>query len=556
MSNTSREARRVSSDVPSSPAQLTCAASTQKSNRGESEGLLPQASFSHLSNSRSASPNLAMAATSMAAAQAAARFMPDMVDPQLLADDSRQLLADTSHRQVSEERTLDQDFNDANGGMSDNFFGQPHDQHGQWILDNNLYPDPNVANSIQSTSPTASSYARIAMNGPLTTEFSTEYGNGARPNKPKVRGKFDNSRRQEVQEVRKIGACIRCRMLKKTCSLGTPCRQCKAIEAARLWKTPCIRTRLDTILDMYALGLHSILARHDSNSQKSQVKFRNAPFNIDASHYPQTAMYATFKAIQGQRTQVDGNIDPGLSGDFTTATVRMLDDDNDDLPLKLEEYAKRMLATFIDKETSRVAKVTLNTALQLSVSNTTEASGLLTRALDLWASVHILVDGGGWNFSERTDLDIQPAGHGPLIDPTLHEKTYALLVLQLEAAAEKKAAQLSKIVINDMERDLLLAKSARSFPHFLVGVILLHCIEKSTWLFQCWEQDEFRARWPLDKKPSHFTSQGDKVADFLQMVLKHRSILPKIYQKSDGTIGTDVSQEMSQYFDDCQLSCK
>jgi hypothetical protein len=114
----------------------------------------------------------------------------------------------------------------------------------------------------------------------------------------------------------------------------------------------------------------------------------------------------------------------------------------------------------------------------------------------------------------------------------------------------------SKAVITDMERDLLLAKSARSFSHFIVGVILMICIEKSTWLFQSWEQDEFKSRWPLDKKPSHFTSQGDKVADFLQMLLKHRNILPKIYQKADGTIGTDVSQEFGRYFDDCQMNCK
>lgn len=34
----------------------------------------------------------------------------------------------------------------------------------------------------------------------------------------KVRGKFTDSRRQEVQNIRKKGACIRCRMLRKTVS--------------------------------------------------------------------------------------------------------------------------------------------------------------------------------------------------------------------------------------------------------------------------------------------------------------------------------------------------
>jgi hypothetical protein len=32
----------------------------------------------------------------------------------------------------------------------------------------------------------------------------------------KIRGKFSDTRRKEVQEVRKKGACIRCRMLRKT----------------------------------------------------------------------------------------------------------------------------------------------------------------------------------------------------------------------------------------------------------------------------------------------------------------------------------------------------
>ena len=36
------------------------------------------------------------------------------------------------------------------------------------------------------------------------------------PKVQKIRGKFSDARRKEVQEVRKRGACIRCRMLRKT----------------------------------------------------------------------------------------------------------------------------------------------------------------------------------------------------------------------------------------------------------------------------------------------------------------------------------------------------
>lgn len=54
--------------------------------------------------------------------------------------------------------------------------------------------------------------------------------------KNKVRGRFEDTRRKEVQEIRKRGACMRCRMLKKPCSEGTPCKTCQGVESARLWK--------------------------------------------------------------------------------------------------------------------------------------------------------------------------------------------------------------------------------------------------------------------------------------------------------------------------------
>lgn len=61
--------------------------------------------------------------------------------------------------------------------------------------------------------------------------------------KRKARRNFDEDRRNEVREIRKIGACERCRILKKPCSLGTPCRTCAAVGDPRIWKEQCIRTK-------------------------------------------------------------------------------------------------------------------------------------------------------------------------------------------------------------------------------------------------------------------------------------------------------------------------
>lgn len=69
-------------------------------------------------------------------------------------------------------------------------------------------PSPNAAS--------ATYHRPIAINpNGQQAHFTTDFSMNPKPAKPKVRGRFSDSRRKEVQEVRKRGACIRCRMLKK-----------------------------------------------------------------------------------------------------------------------------------------------------------------------------------------------------------------------------------------------------------------------------------------------------------------------------------------------------
>ena len=55
-------------------------------------------------------------------------------------------------------------------------------------------------------------------------ETSKSDGDNLKAYKGKARGKFTDTRRREVQEIRKQGACIRCRMLKKPVSIREPLR--------------------------------------------------------------------------------------------------------------------------------------------------------------------------------------------------------------------------------------------------------------------------------------------------------------------------------------------
>lgn len=71
---------------------------------------------------------------------------------------------------------------------------------------------------------------------PQAPKFDTEKRVGRR------KGPLRPEQRKQACEIRKLGACIRCKFLKKTCDTGEPCEGCQPSHA-RLWQVPC--TRID-----------------------------------------------------------------------------------------------------------------------------------------------------------------------------------------------------------------------------------------------------------------------------------------------------------------------
>ena len=76
-----------------------------------------------------------------------------------------------------------------------------------------------------------------------------------------------------------------------------------------------------------------------------------------------------------------------------------------------------------------------------------------------------------------------------VIDDETNRDTYKLLCSQLRAAAEKRAAQISKTLLNELERRLLQRAQSGCFETYLVAICLLNCVERSSWLFQSWDSD-------------------------------------------------------------------
>jgi hypothetical protein len=137
---------------------------------------------------------------------------------------------------------------------------------------------------------------------------------------------------------------------------------------------------------------------------------------------------------------------------------------------------------------------------------------LLGKVLQLWISTHLLVDEEmRWTVRSTPELPAPSAITQPDPLSALEEtsnsaderkknyvyfneeenkESYALICSQLRAGTEKSAEKISKSVMIDLERRLLQRQQSDWFDTFLVALILLNCVERTSWLFLAWEGDD------------------------------------------------------------------
>ncbi|KAJ9130361.1 Zn 2cys6 transcription factor protein [Pleurostoma richardsiae] len=384
--------------------------------------------------------------------------------------------------------------------------------------------------------------------------FRMDTQNGAKARHSRAR--FDADRRKEVQEVRKIGACIRCRILRKNCSKGHPCETCRKVLSPRIWRSGCVRTKFTEQLDLYSAGVQIVLAQNRINSLRIALAVSNRGLTVEASLFPETGMFVNVEVFQS-----DGPKDPSLNPEASVPDtsfadkwppnqVIMLDNDKEDVPAKLEMYMREMLHELVHREKSHFMRVTLETAIKLAQESNDQ---LLKKALELWGLVEILDRERQWTIMVKpTTPDAQPGW----INAETDQETFTTICLQFTAAAERKAAATSKSLLTGMQRILQDSKTKIDFSMFFTTMILLNCVEKTTWSFKAWEQEGLQAMWPLEKEPANFTHQGYVIADLLRMLLAIRKALPRTrVREADGMLVTDEHDPIvKSYFEDLHLT--
>lgn len=430
--------------------------------------------------------------------------------------------------------------------------------------DRDALPQTYSSNPETSTTPSFNPSQRLQAS--YQNDFSVTPG----ATRPKPRGRFSDSRRQEVREIRKQGACIRCRMLKKPCSGGTPCNTCKSVVSSRLWKQPCIRKRLGEEFDLYNAGVHNTIAYHEANRIKSTTKALSSRHHLKVTH-------AQASFLPPAELQVRRRVTLEASSE-NDKTVIYSPDLSVDAATEIESYIKQTRSTFIEHEPSQFMRGTLKVAEALLAE---KHDALLDRAVELWTATQTLVGHSReWritldttNSETQTQEDTHEQGHLQtlLITPTARPTSYNIIVAHLRSTTEKICAANAKILVNDLERRLLLRAqtSASNFETFLTSVILLNCVEKMCWLFHGWaqssstsigqpyktsadrsydenssanaapgtsQQSHDHGPWHLDRSPASFVARCESIADILAMLLRVRGVPPGTRVDAEGIL--------------------
>ena len=276
---------------------------------------------------------------------------------------------------------------------------------------------------------------------------------------------------------------------------------------------------------------------------------------VEACHFSECAPRLQLQVLQRDPDRdAEGKlVDATIVDDRPSAyPIVMLDNDNQDVPTRVETYMREILPDMIKREPSHFMQVTLQTAVDVAGKTNDE---LLKKSLELWGLVEILDRERQWAISAKTWADDSPAKS---IKEDTDGELFNTICLQLAAATERKAAATSKALLTGMQRVLQDSKVKIDFNMYFAVLILLNCVEKSSWAFKAWEQENLRHLWPLEKEPVSFAQQGYVIANLLHMLLGIRKALPRTARReADGKLTTEEEDaEIREYFEAINLDCE
>ncbi|RMZ91777.1 hypothetical protein DV736_g972, partial [Chaetothyriales sp. CBS 134916] len=370
---------------------------------------------------------------------------------------------------------------------------------------------------------------------PKEAHFVAEQGTSFKSAKPKVRGKFGPVRRQEVREMRQRGACLRCRMLKKTCSNGSPCQACAAIETPRIWKTPCIRTKLVNEFSLYMVGLYNTTAFRELAKLKLQTVSQESTglvefYHLDGSPAGLSFRETRLRLMEGYHEMQDTG-DGTASENGSMLECSIINSDTEWIGRAMGSYMHKYQDTqTLGANEDRCLKASLRTLAAVAEQKN---DGLLSRILLLWTSTLLLVDRGTRRWQavvnppvlEGSRMDTGEQTQAPAL-PKVSAFSNRLMNDQLRAGVEMQARTLNKAILAELERRLVQKQREGQFETFIALMVLLNCFERMCWAFKAQEAGQPPDKWPFPQRNADdFAREGERFADIIEVLADMRGLI-------------------------------
>ncbi|KIW18789.1 hypothetical protein PV08_03078 [Exophiala spinifera] len=342
------------------------------------------------------------------------------------------------------------------------------------------------------------------------------------------RSKFAPDAKLQVAMVRKIGACSRCRALRKPCEPVDPtnprgvCKLCTNMKNPRTWKNVCIRPRLWEILEAYFARPHV----HAVNREQTGITWLKFGGLVRVAHFEGKNVELGARYRRSQLSS-DGDLSELSIAQQDGAVVINVEPKDD----RVERYLKAIGEDVIAREKCPVIKATLQVAHsiqreQLANPSTDKEDGLLSDIIELWTATSLMVDP-----DLKADFTIVSGRSEPLheVSESQNGSTYAAMVNQFHAVLENRTSLLCKPTMRRFEECCGHPKKPKTFQVFLTAFIMLNCAERMCWLFRRWESGvSVSAPWSLVRTASSYADQGAFFLESVSVLLSPQALKPDL----------------------------
>lgn len=406
----------------------------------------------------------------------------------------------------------------------------------------------------------------------------------------KPRGRFDDVRRKEVSNIRKQGACIRCRMLKKPCSGETPCKTCAGVESARIWMGKCLRTKLCDEMTMWTTKAFHIRA-------KAKVTATTAGFQ-DTGVKDYLKFSCLESAVQVKLPvkkfeAISSDLDRSSNPNNRAACVWVLSQED----VAVDELCThaRQTESLIEAQSPLMEDILRRTQELVTAASSGRVTGCSTDAMpedhkrstpghqsdlpknvmNLWTLTEILTLEDDLKLCTYEVPDGNPSEDSAALSAEWSSGTPScdLVHAQLLAAIEGRCSKLAKSILNELERRLLQRQQTSRLATLLSALVLLSCVEHMTGYYRCFDLEGNNAQsnddsvlqatlgaahsaedartetertssvadrscdnWPPEPAPASIWQQGEQFSDLLTSLLRMRALPPKTKITAKGTL--------------------